>query len=107
MQWQSAVTVGTATVKYVNASKGQGIASIWSATVGRCYGLSRYAVKRHVKSWKCFELCSIGVVQVGYVKRRNAKEKQCSEGQSKGEAQRRAAKKFKGKAKEMRVDIRM
>lgn len=42
--------------------------------------MSRYAVKWHGKEWKCFELCSIEVVQVGYVKRRNAKEKQCSEG---------------------------
>ena len=65
--------------------------------------MSRYAVKRHGKSWKCFELCSIGVVQVGYVKQRNAREEQCFEGKSKGDARRGAARRseeVQGKGKE-------
>lgn len=60
--------------------------------------MSRYAVKRHGKSWKCFELCSIEVVQVGYVKQRNAKETRCGEGH--GKAKEMRCGEGRGKAKE-------
>ena len=45
-----------------------------------CNGWAVIRIESLRKARNCFELCSIEVVQVGYVKQRNAKEKQCFEG---------------------------